>query len=241
MLKIAVCDDNQEELSHIPALLEAYQKERGTSLSYKPFLSSVELASTAQSGGYSLYLLDAIMPALDGIGLAKEIRSFDKAASIIFLTSSPEFAVESYTVKAANYLIKPIDKAAFFAALDDILSQHANVLEKSIIVKSELGVRKVPLSSLLYVEARGRSVIYCLQNGEQLTCISRFATVCSELLKNPEFIQTHRSYLVNMNHISSINAEGIELQNQKLVPLAQRRLAEIREHYLAFQMEEVQL
>ena len=118
MLKIAVCDDNQEELSHITALLEAYQKERGTSLSYKPFLSSVELASTAQSGGYSLYLLDAIMPALDGIGLAKEIRSFDKAASIIFLTSSPEFAVESYTVKAANYLIKPIDKAAFFVNVE---------------------------------------------------------------------------------------------------------------------------
>lgn len=48
------------------------------------------------------------MPGLNGIELAKEIRSSDKAADIIFLTSSHEFAVESYTVKASNYLVKPV-------------------------------------------------------------------------------------------------------------------------------------
>ena len=57
---------------------------------------------------YDIYLLDVVMPGLNGIELAKEIRSSDKAADIIFLTSSPEFAVESYTVKASNYLVKPV-------------------------------------------------------------------------------------------------------------------------------------
>lgn len=53
------------------------------------------------------------MPVLSGMNLATEIRSFDKASDIIFLTSSPEFAVESYCVKATDYILKPVDKIVF--------------------------------------------------------------------------------------------------------------------------------
>ena len=61
------------------------------------------------------------MPVMDGINLAREIRAFDRFSPVIFLTSSPEFAVESYTVKAFNYLLKPIIKDALYDTLDDIL------------------------------------------------------------------------------------------------------------------------
>ena len=239
MLKIAVCDDNQEELSHITALLEAYQKERGTSLSYKPFLSSVELASTAQSGGYSLYLLDAIMPALDGIGLAKEIRSFDKAASIIFLTSSPEFAVESYSVKASNYLLKPVSTELLAASLDELLEEASLRQEKYVVLRSSIGIRKIRLSQIVYAEAQERRILYHLENGEVLECTGRFSSVCEDLLKNREFFLPHRSFLVNMSYISTIGNTDIQMQTGQIIPLAQRRLVEIKEYYLAYQMEDI--
>lgn len=238
-MKIAVCDDDRIELLYILSFLEEYSRERNLHLTWKAFHSSFELASAARSEPFDLYLLDVIMPVLDGIGLAREIRSFDQAADIIFLTSSAEFAVDSYTVKAANYLLKPIQDSAFFQALDDVLARRHNESGRSIIVKSTLGIHKIHLSGLIYAEALNRKVIYHLKNGDQLISTERFSSVCDALMINPEFILPHRSLLVNMNYIRSITATDMHLQTGKTIPLAQRRVAEIRRQYLAFQMEEI--
>lgn len=238
-MKIAICDDDLQELSRIHLFLDHFFKERNLQLICKEYHNSFELASTARYEEFDLYLLDVLMPVLNGIELAREIRTFDKAADIIFLTSSPEFAVDSYTVKAANYLVKPIQKAAFSQALDDVLSRRHDESGKFVIVKSTQGVHKIHLSGLIYVEALNRKVIYHLKNSEPLTSPERFSSVCDNLLKYPEFILPHRSLLVNMNYIRLITATDMHLQSGKVIPLAQRRVSEIRRQYLAFQMEEI--
>ena len=238
-MKIAVCDDNQEELHRVASLLEDYQEEKTVSISLRLFGSSVELASIAQQENFDLYLLDVLMPALNGIDLAREIRTFNTAVPILFLTSSPEFAVESYTVHAANYLLKPVSRESLFSALNDISAQQKADRKNYIIVKSNIGVRKILLSQLVYVEAQDRRVIYHLQNGGQVDCIARFSAIAGELLKNIEFIQPHRSYLVNMSYINIIGTMDMELQDHTVLPLAQRRVTEIKEYYLAYQMGEI--
>lgn len=238
-MKIAVCDDNQEELHRVASLLEDYQEEKTVSINLRLFGSSVELASIAQQENFDLYLLDVLMPALNGMELAREIRAFNTAVPILFLTSSPEFAVESYTVHAANYLLKPVSRESLFSALNDISAQQKADRKNYIIVKSNIGVRKILLSQLVYVEAQDRRVIYHLQNGGQVDCIARFSAIAGELLKNIEFIQPHRSYLVNMSYINIIGTMDMELQDHTVLPLAQRRVAEIKEYYLAYQMGEI--
>lgn len=238
-MKIAVCDDNQEELHRVASLLEDYQAEKTVSISLRLFGSSVELASIAQQENFDLYLLDVLMPALNGMELAREIQTFNTAVPILFLTSSPEFAVESYTVHAVNYLLKPVSRESLFSALNDISAQQKADRKNYIIVKSNIGVRKILLSQLVYVEAQDRRVIYHLQNGGQVDCIARFSAIAGELLKNIEFIQPHRSYLVNMSYINIIGTMDMELQDHTVLPLAQRRVAEIKEYYLAYQMGEI--
>ena len=239
ILKIAVCDDDRNELGRIAALLDDYRSERSVPLAHSEFSSSVELASTADSAGFNIYILDVLMPVLNGIELAREIRCFDRASSVIFLTSSPEFALESYSVKASDYILKPVVKERLFSALDDILERTEQEKESFVVVKSSLGLRKIFLSKLVCVEAYDRKVIYHLHNGEQLECHGRFTSVCDELMKNPEFMLPHRSFLVNMKFISTIGSTDMHLQNGQTIPLAKRRVAEIKKHYLAFQMEEV--
>lgn len=238
-MKIAICDDDREEIKRISSILKCYNKERKIQLEYNIFSGGVELSSVAQRENYNIYILDIIMPVLNGIDLAREIREFDKVSPIIFLTSSPEFAVESYSVKSADYLVKPIDKERLFCALDDILEQRETEQDKFIIVKSDDGLRKVFLSNLMYAEVYERKIIYYLKNAEKLETTGKFSAVCDTVLKNSEFILPHRSFLVNMNFISAIGNFGIELQSGKVIPLAQRRITEIKKHYLAFQMGEV--
>ena len=237
-MKIAICDDNRQELSHILSLLDNYQAKQNLAFTICPFHNSRDLADTLSGTRYDLFLLDIIMPDITGLELARKIRSFDKSADIIFLTTSPEYAVESYTVKATNYLMKPIVPERFYETLDEIQKIREQEQGRSLVLKSSIGVHKIPLNQLMYVEAQGRKVLYYLANGEQVTCTDRFSAVCDQLLQNPEFILTHRSFLVNMNYIRLIGTADMQLQNGTVLPLAQRRLTEIRKHYLACQMED---
>ena len=128
----------------------------------------------------------------------------------------------------------------FGSAKETLVSAQQKADRKNyIIVKSNIGVRKILLSQLVYVEAQDRRVIYHLQNGGQVDCIARFSAIAGELLKNIEFIQPHRSYLVNMSYINIIGTMDMELQDHTVLPLAQRRVTEIKEHYLAYQMGEI--
>ena len=124
--------------------------------------------------------------------------------------------------------------------MDEIFESRAVKEESHIVVNSSIGVHRVPLSSLIYVEALNRRVIYHIKNGDYLECTAdRFSAVCETLMEHPEFILPHRSFLVNMNFIQVIQGTNMILTNGKVIPLAQRRVAEVKKHYLAFQMEEI--
>lgn len=227
-MKIALCDDDEKELSNIRSLLDSYQKTHNIPFTYQEYHSSCELALQASKERFDIYLLDILMPHMTGMQLAREIRTFDHAADIIFLTTSSDFAVESYTVKATNYLMKPVSSNAFFAAMDDILRTKTQEQGHFLVLKSRIGVHKVPLSELIYVEAQNRKVIYYTSGREQIVCTELFSSVCNSLLQHREFIQVHRSFLVNMNYIRSIGTMDMCLHNGTNIPLAQRRVADIK-------------
>ena len=99
MIKIAFCDDEPVFLEQITGLLERYKAQRCPDMEYMAFHSPLELLAEMENGLHpDVLLLDVIMPGESGISAAREIRQFDNDVKIIFLTSSAEFAVQSYTV-----------------------------------------------------------------------------------------------------------------------------------------------
>lgn len=115
MIKIAFCDDEMEVLHQMNELLDRYQVERNEDITYAAFQSPFELLTEIEKGiRPDILFLDVVMPGQNGMDVAKEIRQYDTNMKIIFLTSSPEFAVESYTVGAYFYQLKPIWEESFF-------------------------------------------------------------------------------------------------------------------------------
>ena len=115
MIKIAFCDDEMEVLHQMNELLDRYQVERNEGITYAAFQSPFELLTEIEKGiRPDILFLDVVMPGQNGMDVAKEIRQYDTNMKIIFLTSSPEFAVESYTVGAYFYQLKPIWEESFF-------------------------------------------------------------------------------------------------------------------------------
>jgi len=240
MISIAVCDDNIDELSNMVQFLDLYRTTRNFNCEYAVFTNGFELISTLEKGRqFDIYCLDIIMPGHTGIDVAKEIRNFDKTAPILFFTSSTEFALESYSVKAINYILKPITKEKLFFSFDEILDQLKTYQnEDAIIVKSSEGIQKILISNLTFVEVTCRNVLYHLRSGKIIKCTESFSSVCDTLLKYKCFIKPHRSYLVNMQYVDTIENHQITLQTLSSIPIAQGKTKEIKQQYLNYQMEE---
>ena len=239
MLQIAVCDDNIDELSNMVQLINLYRASKNLSCEYAVFPNGFELISALEKGKqFDIYCLDIIMPGFMGIDVAKEVRSFDKTAPILFFTSSPEYALESYSVKAINYVLKPISKEKLFFTFDEVLEQiKAEKDEDSVIVKSNEGIQKILISNLAFAEVIGRNVLYHLRSGKVVECAEPFSSVCDSLLKYGCFIKPHRSYLVNMQYVDTIQNHQITLHTLSAVPVAQGKAKEIKQQYLNYQME----
>lgn len=239
MLQIAVCDDNIDELSNMVQLINLYRTTKNINCEYAVFPNGLDLVSNLEKGKrFDIYCLDIIMPGFSGIDVAKEIRNFDKAAPILFFTSSSEYAVESYSVKAINYVLKPISKDKFFFTFDEILERiKAEEKEDAIIVKSNMGIQKILISNLTFIEVIGRNVLYHLRSGKVIECTESFSSVCDTLMKHGCFMKPHRSYLVNMQYVDNINNHQVILQTLSSIPVAQGKAKEIKQQYLNYQME----
>ncbi|WP_341875888.1 LytTR family DNA-binding domain-containing protein [Defluviitalea saccharophila] len=240
MIQIAICDDNIDELSNIVQLINLYRISKNFSCEYAVFHNGFDLIATLEKGKrFDIYCLDIIMPGLMGIDAAKEIRGFDKTAPILFFTSSTEFALESYSVKAINYVLKPITKEKFFFTLDEVLEHiKAENNEAAIVVKSSEGIQRILISNLVFAEIIGRNVLYHLRSGKVIQCTEPFSSVCDQLMKYGCFIKPHRSYIVNMQFIDTIENQLMTLQTLDTIPVAQGKAKDTKQQYLNYQMEE---
>lgn len=239
MLHIAICDDNIDELSNMIQLINLYQTEKNLHCEYTVFSNGFELIAVLEKNRrFDFYCLDVIMPGFMGIDVAKEIRNFDKTAPILFFTSSSEFALESYSVKAVNYVLKPVSKEKLFFTFDEVLEHlHTEKDKDVLIVKSNEGLQKILISNLMCAEVIGRTVLYHLRSGKVIQCSMLFSTLCDSLIRYDCFIKPHRSYLVNMQYIDTIENNRLTLQPYFTVPIAQGKAREMKEKYLAYQME----
>ncbi len=236
MLRIAVCDDDVSELSNITSLLSEYAEINvfHQEITYTAFRSALELIAAVESGNrYEIILLDILMPRMSGLDAAREIRTYDKVTHIIFLTSSPDFAVDSYAVDAFYYALKPIWKDQLFAVLDKAFAELHLQSDPSILVKCKTGLTRIPLHMLEYTEIIGRTIYYHLVSGIVLEETGVLAKLEQTLLAYPQFAKPHRAYIVNLDCIDVLMLREIRLNSHASIPLAKANYAGLKERYLA--------
>ena len=165
MIKIALCDDNKNHQEKIKTLLLEYFKSGASIDIYAEGQKLLRHIEWEGEEAYDLYILDVIMPGLSGIELGKKLRSAGVFAPVIYLTSSKEYAVDSYNVRAFHYLVKPVEKEKLFSVLKQAQNLIAQEKAACITVDTPGGVEVLKLSDILYAELYARSVRYYLAGG----------------------------------------------------------------------------
>ena len=228
---IAVCDDQIEELEHLTGLLLRWQNEHQCPLHYRTFQSAAALLDAAEKEPFTLYLLDILMPGIDGLSAARELRTFDTAGDIVFLTSSPNFAYESYGVHALDYLLKPIRAELLFPILDRI-SLREQKLQDGLLLKNGAARIRVPFSQLVYVETFNKSLYFHLVDGQQYRIAGTLKDYDALLLTQPEFLRIGRAYIVNILHIRELSPAGITTFSGSHIPIPRRLYPQIQKDYM---------
>ncbi len=155
-----------------------------------------------------LIFLDIQMPELNGIEFAKILP---RETRIIFVTAFNQYAVEGYKVDAVDYILKPVSYDDFLKATKKVLDwftiksrQEAYKEDRFIFVKSDYKLLHVELDDILYIEGLKDYVRIFLENGNKIMSLMNMKNL-EDNLPNPEFMRTHRSYIVHMTKVELVD------------------------------------
>lgn len=229
-MKIAICDDEPHFIDAICPMLEQWAKERGIKLKLYRFTDGDDLIAAHQSVYMDLIFLDIIMPLVNGIDVAREFRNMNQNVPIVFLTSSTEFAVDSYEVKAFNYLIKPVDRVKLFLTLDDFLKTF-NLPKTFFTAKTTDGFCRIAIADVDYLEAQNKQVLVHLTNDRTIVIRELFSK-CAEVF-SPEngFCCCHRSYIVNLSNVEQFSKTEVTTIHNASIPISRNNYATFKETY----------
>ncbi|MBQ7638791.1 MAG: response regulator transcription factor [Clostridia bacterium] len=218
-MRIAVCDDEKTENERLKRMIYGYAAERGRDIVCDCFVSGNELLEREK---YDVYFLDYAMPGMNGADLAEKLKNkYSNAVTICFLTSYERAAVEviNKIIYAEAFLVKPADPERLNEVLERLYSRS---YFRRVVLKKEKAARVVYPQEVLYVEARNKVCRFCFFDS-----FEEFPYKITELEKNclPEelFFRVHRSYIVNLMHVSAYDKKGVTVSNGSVIPMSRFR------------------
>lgn len=237
MLQIAICDDQPQELSMIAAYTKEYCETNHIEAIVRQFIHPDELLAAREVMPFQIYILDVVMPMVNGIEAGKEIRKLDRKAQIIYITSEPSFALEAYSVNPVNYLIKPVGKQFLYDTLTFAIAQADLEDEPTVSIKTKDGLCVLPLSFIACCEYANHTVVYTLTDGKTIQSVSSrtpFSVVVEPMLQDRRFLQPHSAFVVNMNRVTDFSKERFTLRGGATVPISAKQYSMVRDAYMDY-------
>lgn len=220
MRKIAICDDSKLDRQLLKVVIQTYFENNEEEFKIFEYELGDNLLDDIE---VELLFLDIIM---NGMKIARKLRDIQFKAPIIFLTAHADYAVESYEVYVAGYLLKPYDTNKLTLLLDEVLQRS---VQKRIAVKVKKQHRYLEINDIMYVESDKHVLNIHLKDSRVIQTTEKLSEL-KKTINSKRFIRCHQSYLVNMDYIKDAKTDFI-LSNDIRIPIRVRGRKEIIEKY----------
>lgn len=235
MIKIAFCDDDCTVLDALHEHLTLYRAAKNKEIDDCIFQNPIDLIAAIEKGlRYDIIFLDILMPGQNGMDAAAEIRTYDEDVKIVFLTSSSEYAVQSYQIQAFYYQLKPISQNDFFRLMDSIFAQIDRQQAKSFLLSCKNGITRIRPEQLEYCEVIHRTLFIHLISGEILESIGTLEELSDQLKSFGNFLRPHRSFIVNLDYIQNLSFRAIIMSSQAEIPIPRGKYNNIKNIFLEY-------
>ena len=228
-ISCAIIDD--EPLA--AGLLESYARKTPYLQLVGTYNSAILAMKDLRDNPVQLLFLDIQMPELSGVEFAKILP---KDTRVIFTTAFPQYAVEGYKVNALDYLLKPISYEDFLKSTDKALEwfsiiqrQDAYRRDRFMFVKTDYKLQRVNLDEILFIEGLKDYVRFYLKDGEKVMSLMSMKKL-EEYLPRPEFLRTHRSYIVHMTETPLVDRFRIVF-GENYIPVSENYKDDVQNYF----------
>ncbi|MBC8569881.1 LytR/AlgR family response regulator transcription factor [Zongyangia hominis] len=237
-MQIAIVDDSQMDRRYLWEFLNRYCEEQCLQAQLREFESGDEFLKESECKDYAIVFLDIYMDKLNGIETAKKLRQMGSECLLIFCTTSEHFAVESYRVRAFDYLVKPYSFARLSETMklcDQALCRRAHYIE----VKEGRTFVKIPLHSIIYTDYYNH-YIQIHTKERMVRCYQRFPDFAPKLLCYPQFLCCYRNCIVNMDEVEELGEQDFVMSSGDWVPIARKLRQEVRQKYADYAFDKLE-
>ena len=230
-MRILICDDDDLIIEQIKKYLKNYFEYNHLKCPETVCYSDGE-SLLADKGDKDILFLDIEMPGMNGIYIGKELKKANENIIIFIVTSYSEYLDEAMRFRVFRYLSKPLDKQRFFRNMKDAIDLY-NTMTVKIPIETKQGVHTLPASSIIAVEAMQRKVIvHTTQRDFESVHNMQY---WGNLLPKNCFFQTHRSFIINFEHVTDFDHTLIHMaENQYHAYLTRRKYSTFKEAYLLY-------
>ena len=237
MLKIAICDDRKEDRDRMHQYVQQFCQEKMLQAEIKVFDHPDDLLCACEKYRPHIYLLDIVMPMVNGIQAARELRWNQSDAQIIFTTSEKSFALESFDVNPVNYILKPVKREKLFESLDLAMKRVHLEEEKAVTIKVKGGYRTLHLDDIMYLDYRNHIVSYHLLSGEVISTSTLrigFTEYLNQYHSGGDFVLCHESVAAAVRAIDKLTRTELMVRSREILPVAKSRYAQVYEKYMNY-------
>ncbi|MDR0499854.1 MAG: LytTR family DNA-binding domain-containing protein [Coriobacteriales bacterium] len=203
-LRIAICEDVERELR----ILKDYIEASGVSVQIDAFANGEAFLKVFTKDAYDIVFLDVYMGEISGVQVAETIRAIDTYVVIVFTTTSDDFTRESYRLNAYKYMIKPIHSEDVYDALELAALKRDRAQGATLSIIADGNPVTIPLTSIEFIESRNRRSVVCLQDNSEYATLTTIDAL-EKLLPAPRFLRSHRSFIVNLDHVEDVEEDFI--------------------------------
>lgn len=229
MIKLAVLDNEVKILDYIYNYINSFD-EFSKEIELSKFKCAEEILDKLEQGDkYDIIVSDIELDTLSGIEFGKLVRKKYPDINLIFLTSHPEYAVQSYAIEAYQYILKSEIEERLKPVLFKLINNLKKAKENFIVVKTRFEAHKIYHKDIIYIKkVKGEkySVFFTLQGKY------RERESLDQILKelnNDEFIMVERGYIVNYRHIVCVKGNEIQLSNKECVEISRAKISTVKE------------
>lgn len=184
MRKIAICDDSKLDRQLLKVVIQTYFENNEEEFKIFEYELGDNLLDDIE---VELLFLDIIMNGTNGMKIARKLRDIQFKAPIIFLTAHADYAVESYEVYAAGYLLKPYDTNKLTLLLDEVLQRS---VQKRIAVKVKKQHRYLEINDIMYVESDKHVLNIHLKDSRVIQTTEKLSELKKRLIQKDLFVVT---------------------------------------------------
>lgn len=233
-MRVVICDDIQKDIETIRTALDAYATAHPEyHVEIDEYNAAADVLHRMEKGEpYDIALMDICMPGVSGTDAAEKMLEKNPEMSVIFLTTSDEYAVEAFAMNATHYLLKPFSQEQFDAALDRAIKKSEDQDLLSLVCVD--GAYRVRISEIVFVETQNHYLILSLFSGEKLRVRMKLSQMFEEVQTHPEFIRVGASYVINLMFARSISENSVRMRDGMKIPIPRRSSEEVRKAYMDF-------